>query len=88
AAATHKSSMHLPETVAPPATGQQKERPKFSVSLSKREIEEDFFAMDGRRPSRRPKKRSKTVQKQIETLFPGSWLVEITADMYKVPESA
>jgi len=44
----------------------QKERVVFSVPLSKKEIEEDFMAMLGHRPSRRPKKRPRIVQKQMD----------------------
>ncbi|OMO63500.1 hypothetical protein COLO4_32388 [Corchorus olitorius] len=43
--------------------------------------------MAGHRPPRRPKKRSRHVQKQLDSLFPGLWLTEVTADFYKVPES-
>ncbi|ONI22386.1 hypothetical protein PRUPE_2G125500 [Prunus persica] len=39
---------------------------KISVSLTKEEIEEDIFIMTGARPSRRPKKRAKNVQKQLD----------------------
>ncbi|GMH26234.1 hypothetical protein Nepgr_028077 [Nepenthes gracilis] len=60
---------------------------KFSVSLSKQEIEEDFFAFWGTRPSRKPKKRPKYVQKQFDALFPGLRLPEITPDIYKANES-
>ncbi|PIN26086.1 hypothetical protein CDL12_01154 [Handroanthus impetiginosus] len=70
------------------ATGEKRERPKFSVALSKGEIEEDFFAMVGHRPARRPKKRAKIIQRELDTLFPGLWLTEVTPDMYKVPEAA
>ncbi|KAF3508642.1 hypothetical protein F2Q69_00008008 [Brassica cretica] len=41
-------------------------RPKFSVKLSKKEIEEDFMAAFGHRPPRRPKKRPRTVQKKLD----------------------
>ncbi|KAJ0900464.1 hypothetical protein HanPSC8_Chr08g0314101 [Helianthus annuus] len=68
--------------------GEKKERAKFSVSLSRRELEEDFMAMAGRRLPRKPKKRPRFVQKQLDTLFPGLWLSEITADLYKVPDEA
>lgn len=63
---------------------EKREREKFSVALSKRAIEEDFMALVNHRPPRRPKKRPKIIQKQLDTLFPGLWLTEITADMYKV----
>lgn len=61
-------------------------RPKISVPLSKKEIEEDFMVMAGHRPHRRPKKRARHVQKLMDSLFPGLWLSEVTVDSYKVPE--
>ncbi|KAK7306917.1 hypothetical protein VNO77_39546 [Canavalia gladiata] len=64
------------------------ERVKFSVQLSRKEIEEDFMKMLGQKPPRRPNKRPKVVQKQLDTLFPGLWLTEVTADSYKVLEAA
>ncbi|XP_023521178.1 uncharacterized protein LOC111784825 [Cucurbita pepo subsp. pepo] len=64
----------------------KKKKAKLVVPLSKREIDEDFMEMVGLRPPKRPKKRTRTVQKQLDTLFPGLWLSEITADLYKVPE--
>lgn len=45
---------------------EKRERAKFSVPLSKKEIEEDFMAMLGHRPPRRPKKRPRNVQRQID----------------------
>ncbi|KAG6407829.1 hypothetical protein SASPL_130828 [Salvia splendens] len=70
------------------ASGKKREREKFSGALSKRDVEEDFYAMVGHRPPRRPKKRPRIVQKQLDTLFPGLWLTEVTTDMYKVIEAA
>ncbi|XP_010499118.1 PREDICTED: uncharacterized protein LOC104776709 [Camelina sativa] len=64
----------------------KKMRPKFAVKLSKKEIEEDFVGMLGHRPPRRPKKRPRTVQKKLDSLFPGLYLTEVTLDAYKVPE--
>ncbi|XP_076956011.1 uncharacterized protein LOC143631033 [Bidens hawaiensis] len=69
-------------------SGEKRERPKFSVALSRRELEDDFMAMAGRRLPRKPKKRPRIVQRQLDTLFPGLWLSEITADMYKVPDES
>ncbi|KVH88095.1 rho GTPase-activating protein gacO-like [Cynara cardunculus var. scolymus] len=60
---------------------------KFSIALSRDEIEEDIFSLTGSKPSRRPKKRPRTVQRQLDTLFPGLWLGSITADSYKVSEA-
>ncbi|KAK1386957.1 hypothetical protein POM88_015135 [Heracleum sosnowskyi] len=68
--------------------GREREREKFSVSLSKDEIEEDFMVITGCRVPRRPKKRAKNVQKQLDMLFPGLWLTEVNADLYKVPDLA
>lgn len=44
-------------------------KPKFSILLSKEEIEEDIFALTGSKPSRRPKKRNRIVQKHLDVLY-------------------
>lgn len=66
--------------------GENGRRREFSVSLSREEIEEDFYAFKGTKPNRRPKKRPRAVQRLLDTLFPGLWLSEITKDTYKVDE--
>ncbi|KAF8033068.1 hypothetical protein BT93_D1840 [Corymbia citriodora subsp. variegata] len=66
--------------------GKDEERDKFAVPLKRKEIEEDFLVMTGHRPPRRPKKRNRTVQKNLDAVFPGLWLTEVTADAYKVEE--
>ncbi|KAJ3697876.1 hypothetical protein LUZ61_001581 [Rhynchospora tenuis] len=67
------------------AGASKKAKVKFSVSLSSKEIEEDFLLMNGKKPLKRPKKRPKHVQKELDALFPGMWLSdEITPDLYKV----
>ena len=43
----------------------KEERPRFSLTLSRKEIEDDFIAMTGKMPPRNPKKRSKAAQAQI-----------------------
>ncbi|XP_051146085.1 uncharacterized protein LOC127261759 [Andrographis paniculata] len=63
-------------------------RVKLSIPLSKTEIEEDIWKLTGQKPSRRPKKRAKNVQKQLNALFPGLLLTEVTPDMYQVNEDA
>ncbi|XP_047937950.1 uncharacterized protein LOC125185461 isoform X2 [Salvia hispanica] len=70
--------------------GGKKEKRKLSISipLSKDEIEEDIFALTGSKPARRPKKRARNIQKQVDICFPGLWLVSITADSYKVSETS
>ncbi|RDX64153.1 hypothetical protein CR513_57322, partial [Mucuna pruriens] len=68
---------------------EKEERPvKFCLTVTKKEIEEDFMKMVGHRPPRRPKRRPRNVQKQLDTLFPGLWLSEVSADSYKVPDDA
>jgi len=44
-------------------------RAKFAVALTRQEIEDDFLAMMGRRPPRKPKKRPRYVQKQLDVSF-------------------
>lgn len=52
------------------ATMERKEKkPRLSISLSKLEIDEDIYALTGSKPSRRPKKRAKNVQKQLDVRF-------------------
>ncbi|XP_073123459.1 uncharacterized protein [Henckelia pumila] len=69
--------------------GEKKVKKKLSVliALTKEEIEEDIFSMTGSKPARRPRKRAKNVQKQVDFVFPGMWLVSITPDSYKVSEN-
>ncbi|KAM0983557.1 hypothetical protein ACFX2C_011090 [Malus domestica] len=73
-------------SVSGPEKNKEEERPKFSLTLTKKEIEEDFMKMLGHRPLRRPKRRPRNVQKQLDGLFPGTWLTEVSAETYKVPE--
>ncbi|XP_066368721.1 uncharacterized protein [Miscanthus floridulus] len=58
----------------------------FSVALTRQEIDADFVVITGRKAPRRPRKRTKSVQRKIETLCPGSSLTEVTRDRYKVNE--
>ncbi|KAK6918637.1 Protein of unknown function DUF1639 [Dillenia turbinata] len=62
----------------------EKVRFDFSLTLTREEIEEDLFLMTGSRPSRKPKRRPKSVQNRLDNLAPGSWLHTITPDSYKV----
>ncbi|KAF4404168.1 hypothetical protein G4B88_014624 [Cannabis sativa] len=66
---------------------EKKEKRKFWIALSREEIEEDIFLMTGSRPARRPRKRPKNVQKQLDAVFPGLWLVGVTADAYRIAEA-
>ncbi|PKI33600.1 uncharacterized protein LOC116212549 [Punica granatum] len=64
----------------------REERAKFFPTLKRKEVEDDFMMMTGHRPPRKPKKRPRAVQKQLDMLVPGLWLTEVTVDSYKVPE--
>ncbi|XP_039142656.1 uncharacterized protein LOC120280024 [Dioscorea cayenensis subsp. rotundata] len=59
---------------------------RLIVPLSKEEIEEDYYAFKGSKPPRRPKKRPRVVQRQLESLYPAFWLSEVTLDMYKISD--
>ncbi|GFZ16536.1 hypothetical protein Acr_25g0009450 [Actinidia rufa] len=48
------------------AEGHGSEKRKFWIALSREEIEEDVYAMTGSKPARRPKKRPKNIQKQLD----------------------
>ncbi|ESQ55682.1 hypothetical protein EUTSA_v10026175mg [Eutrema salsugineum] len=63
------------------------ENHRLWVALSRDEIEEDVFSMSGSRPSRRPRKRSKTLQKHLDVIFPGLCLVGMNADCFRVSNS-
>ncbi|TVU35475.1 hypothetical protein EJB05_17366 [Eragrostis curvula] len=58
----------------------------FSIVLSKHEIAEDFAAIRGTRPPRRPKKRPRAVQRQVDLLYPGLCLADLTPGSYKIEE--
>ncbi|KAL6847845.1 hypothetical protein ACP4OV_021973 [Aristida adscensionis] len=86
AATPSASASPPPERRPSRARGEPLDRPRFSVTLSSEEIEEDIYAVTGARARRRPRRRPRTVQKQLDVLFPGSWLSEITAECYRVPD--
>ncbi|XP_062218162.1 uncharacterized protein LOC133918334 [Phragmites australis] len=70
---------------APVPTKDTKKR-GFSIVLSKEEIAEDFAAIRGTRPPRRPKKRPRAVQRQLDLLYPGLCLSDVTPGSYKIEE--
>ncbi|XP_076910511.1 uncharacterized protein LOC143568180 [Bidens hawaiensis] len=60
--------------------------PKLYITLSSKEKEEDFMAMKGCKPSHRPKKRPKAIQRSLLLVSPGAWLTDICQDRYEVIE--
>ncbi|KAL6322333.1 hypothetical protein AAG906_007886 [Vitis piasezkii] len=60
----------------------KEKRMKLSVALSRREIEEDMFAMTGSRLSRKPKKRPKKLQDTVDHLSPAFSLQTVTPSLY------
>lgn len=56
------------------STEPEKERVKFSVPLSKEEIEQDFMEICRIRPPRRPKKRPRIVQKYLDVGISGFFI--------------
>ncbi|XP_010470781.1 PREDICTED: uncharacterized protein LOC104750651 [Camelina sativa] len=61
---------------------------RLEYTLSKKEIEDDYMKIFGQRPPRRPKKRSRTVQRQMDLLNPASYITEITEELYNVRDPA
>lgn len=83
-----KVNFSSPATVRPVRRVPEKEqRVKFAVALSRKEIESDFTVMLGKRPPSRPKKWPRPIQRQLDSLFPGALLGEITTETYDVPEA-
>ncbi|CAN7040055.1 unnamed protein product, partial [Brassica rapa subsp. trilocularis] len=69
-------------------SGNCDEEAKFMSTLTKKEMEDDYMTMMGHRPPRRPKKRLRTLQKQIHLLHPAFYFTQITEDIYQVPDAA
>lgn len=51
---------------SPSKKPEKTEKVKFSISLTKKEIEEDFMQLFGHKPPRRPKRRPRNVQRQLD----------------------
>ncbi|CAI5461263.1 unnamed protein product [Closterium sp. Yama58-4] len=62
------------------------EVPRFLLSLSRSEKEDDFWAIKGGKLPQRPKKRSKLVEKGLQRLLPGAWLTGVSRERYEVRE--
>ncbi|KAK1376358.1 hypothetical protein POM88_032551 [Heracleum sosnowskyi] len=88
-----KSALAQTTAFEPPAVeshdcGAQKserrdKKTKLWIPLSREEIEEDLFSMSGSKPARRPKKRTKTVQKHVDDILPGLYLAGASVDSYR-----
>lgn len=62
------------------------ELPKFLLSLSRNEKEDDFLVIKGSKLPQRPRKRAKLVEKGLQRLLPGAWLCNLTRERYEVRE--
>lgn len=60
--------------------------PRFFISLSNKEKEEDFMVMKGCKLPQRPKKRPKLMQKSLLMVCPGAWLSDLSHERYEVRE--
>ncbi|KAJ3694972.1 hypothetical protein LUZ60_000349 [Juncus effusus] len=60
--------------------------PKFNISLTNKEKEEDFLVFKGSKLPQRPKKRAKMIQRTINLVSPGLWLCDLTLERYEVRE--
>ncbi|EPS65347.1 hypothetical protein M569_09426, partial [Genlisea aurea] len=60
--------------------------PKFVISLTNKEKEEDFMAIKGSKLPQRPKKRAKFIQRTLNAVSPGAWLCDLTLERYEVRE--
>lgn len=60
--------------------------PRIYLALSRREKEDDFFAINGTKLPQRPKKRAKNIDKALKYCYPGMWLSDLTKSRYEVRE--
>ncbi|GAB2224310.1 hypothetical protein Droror1_Dr00005063 [Drosera rotundifolia] len=61
--------------------------PRLVTSLSKAEIAADFVVFTGSKPPKKPTRRPVSVQRELNSLYPGSQLGAVTADRYRVNET-
>jgi hypothetical protein len=71
-AALSATTSRTPERRPSRACAEALGRARFSVALTREEIEEDVFAVTGARPRRRPRRRPRPVQKQLDVSPPPS----------------
>ncbi|GMH29845.1 hypothetical protein Nepgr_031688 [Nepenthes gracilis] len=84
----HEQMENLPKSMrlrgfAESSTAESRENRRFWIALSREEIEEDIYALSGSKPARRPRKRARTVQKQLDNVFPCLWLVGLSPETYR-----
>ncbi|KMT06198.1 hypothetical protein BVRB_7g162690 [Beta vulgaris subsp. vulgaris] len=87
----HSGSGHAAAMVRSPVADAEKggevvECPRIFISLSRKEKEDDFYAMKGTKLPHRPKKRAKAVDRALQYCFPGLWLSDLTRARYEVRE--
>lgn len=75
-----------PVAEAEKGNGEVVEWPRIYISLSRKEKEDDFYAMKGTKLPHRPKKRAKAVDRALQYCFPGLWLSDLTRARYEVRE--
>ncbi|GMH20824.1 hypothetical protein Nepgr_022666 [Nepenthes gracilis] len=66
--------------------GEAIEWPRIYISLSRKEKEDDFYAMKGTKLPHRPKKRAKAIDRTLQYCFPGLWLTDLSRARYEVRE--
>lgn len=86
-AGVHAASMaRSPVADAEKGGSEVVECPRIYLSLSRKEKEDDFYAMKGTKLPHRPKKRAKAVDRALQYCFPGLWLSDLTRARYEVRE--
>eukprot|EP00250_Pteridium_aquilinum_P005289 c15405_g1_i1 orf=139-1266(+) len=68
------------------ATRMELDWPKFLISLSRKEKEDDFLILKGSKLPQRPKRRPKAVERALHFCTPGTWLSDLSRGRYDVRE--
>ncbi|KAK1321318.1 hypothetical protein QJS10_CPA03g00545 [Acorus calamus] len=64
------------------------ERSVFRISLSRAEVEADILALTGLKPPKRPNKRPKFLQRELDSIYPGLRIPKkLTQDTYKINDA-
>ncbi|KAK8260229.1 hypothetical protein V6Z11_D13G108600, partial [Gossypium hirsutum] len=60
--------------------------PKLYITLSRKENEEHFMAINGCKPLQRPKRRAKIIQRSLLLVSHGVWLIDMCQERFEVRE--